>query len=143
MGSLAYDRTVNCCQRAGFNANIVQYSPQFPTLFLLVAAGTGVSLAPACMTRLTGRSLNRAEPSIEDYKMSLGPLYAVRNERSGKQLGDPEKAAKVILKLVSTTDHLLICFSEPDAVERARERVGTLLDEIASWENVSPSANYS
>jgi DNA-binding transcriptional LysR family regulator len=53
MGSLAYDRTINCCQRAGFNPNIVQYSPQFPTLFRLVAAGIGVSLAPACMMRLT------------------------------------------------------------------------------------------
>ena len=53
MGPLAYDRTIDCCKRAGFIPNIVQYSPQFPTLFRLVAAGIGVSLAPACMTRLT------------------------------------------------------------------------------------------
>lgn len=52
MGSLAYDRTIECCKRAGFSPNIVQYSPHFPTLFRLVAAGIGVMLAPACMTRL-------------------------------------------------------------------------------------------
>jgi DNA-binding transcriptional LysR family regulator len=52
MGPLAFDRTVACCERAGFRPNIVQLTPQFPTLFRLVAAGIGVSLAPACMTQL-------------------------------------------------------------------------------------------
>lgn len=52
MGPLAFDRTLECCERAGFQPNIVQYAPQFPTLFRLVAAGIGVSLAPECMTRL-------------------------------------------------------------------------------------------
>jgi DNA-binding transcriptional LysR family regulator len=53
MGPLAYDRTMDCCRRAGFHPNVVQHSPQFPTIFRLVAAGIGVSLAPACMARLT------------------------------------------------------------------------------------------
>jgi DNA-binding transcriptional LysR family regulator len=53
MGPLAFDRTVACCQRAGFTPNIVQNAPQFPTLFRLIAAGIGVTLAPACMLKLT------------------------------------------------------------------------------------------
>ncbi|SEG62562.1 transcriptional regulator, LysR family [Bryocella elongata] len=53
MGPLAYDRTIACCEQAGFVPEIVQYAPQFPTLFRLVAAGIGVSLAPACMARLS------------------------------------------------------------------------------------------
>jgi DNA-binding transcriptional LysR family regulator len=53
MGSLAYDRTVRCCLDAGFQPNIVQYAPQFPTLVRLVAAGLGVSIVPACVATAT------------------------------------------------------------------------------------------
>jgi DNA-binding transcriptional LysR family regulator len=49
MGPLAFDRTVACCEKSGFRPNIVQDAPQWPTLVRLVAAGLGVSLAPACV----------------------------------------------------------------------------------------------
>jgi DNA-binding transcriptional LysR family regulator len=53
MGPLAYDRTIACCERSGFRPNIVQDAPQWLTLVRLVAAGLGVSLAPACVARVT------------------------------------------------------------------------------------------
>jgi DNA-binding transcriptional LysR family regulator len=53
MGNLAYDRTVACCQEEGFRPNFVQDAPQWPTVLRLVAAGLGVSLAPACVARIT------------------------------------------------------------------------------------------
>jgi DNA-binding transcriptional LysR family regulator len=53
MGPLAFDRTMACCQRSGFRPNIVQDAPQWPTLVRLVAAGLGVSLAPACVAHVT------------------------------------------------------------------------------------------
>jgi DNA-binding transcriptional LysR family regulator len=49
MGTLAFDRTLRCCLDAGFQPEIVQEAPQFPTLIRLVAAGLGVSLVPACV----------------------------------------------------------------------------------------------
>jgi DNA-binding transcriptional LysR family regulator len=49
IGSLAYDRTIRCCLDAGFQPEIVQVAPQFPTLIRLVAAGLGVSIVPACL----------------------------------------------------------------------------------------------
>ncbi|HLY15587.1 MAG TPA: LysR family transcriptional regulator [Bryobacteraceae bacterium] len=52
MGSLAYDRTVACCEAEGFRPNFVQDAPQWPTVLRLVAAGLGVSLAPACVASL-------------------------------------------------------------------------------------------
>ena len=52
MGPLAFDRTMACCERAGFHPNIVQEAPQWPTLVRLVAAGLGVSLAPACVANV-------------------------------------------------------------------------------------------
>jgi DNA-binding transcriptional LysR family regulator len=52
MGNLAFDRTVACCEEAGFRPNFVQDAPQWPTVLRLVAAGVGVSLAPACVASL-------------------------------------------------------------------------------------------
>ena len=52
MGNLAYDRTVACCEAEGFRPNFVQHAPQWPTVLRLVAAGLGVSLAPACVARI-------------------------------------------------------------------------------------------
>jgi DNA-binding transcriptional LysR family regulator len=52
MGPLAFDRTIACCERTGFRPNIVQDAPQWPTLVRLVAAGLGVSLAPACVAKV-------------------------------------------------------------------------------------------
>jgi DNA-binding transcriptional LysR family regulator len=52
MGPLAYDRTIACCERSGFRPNIVQDAPQWLTLVRLVAAGLGVTLAPACVARV-------------------------------------------------------------------------------------------
>ena len=53
MGPLAFDRTIACCEAHGFRPNIVQDAPQWPTLVSLVAAGLGVSLAPACVANIT------------------------------------------------------------------------------------------
>jgi DNA-binding transcriptional LysR family regulator len=49
MGPLAFDRTLACCEAEGFRPNVVQEAPQWPTLVRLVAAGSGISLAPACV----------------------------------------------------------------------------------------------
>jgi DNA-binding transcriptional LysR family regulator len=52
MGPLSFDRTMACCEQHGFRPNIVQEAPQWPTLVRLVAAGLGVSLAPACVANI-------------------------------------------------------------------------------------------
>jgi DNA-binding transcriptional LysR family regulator len=53
MGPLAFDRTIACCQSGGFHPKIVQEGTQWPTIVRLVAAGLGVSLAPACIATVT------------------------------------------------------------------------------------------
>lgn len=74
MGNLAFDRTVACCEAAGFRPNIVQDAPQWPTVLRLVAAGLGVSLAPACVGNLmmpgvTYRKLRSRQWSSVDIGM--------------------------------------------------------------------------
>jgi DNA-binding transcriptional LysR family regulator len=65
MGPLAFDRTLACCE--GFRPNIVQEAPQWPTLVRLVAAGLGISLAPACVA-------NFAVPGVI-YKKLRSPYW--------------------------------------------------------------------
>jgi DNA-binding transcriptional LysR family regulator len=65
MGPLAFDRTLACCE--GFQPNIVQEAPQWPTLVRLVAAGLGISLAPACVA-------NFAVPGVI-YKKLRSPYW--------------------------------------------------------------------
>ena len=52
MGPRAFDRTMACCEEDGFRPRIVQETPQWPTAVRLIAAGLGVSIAPACVASL-------------------------------------------------------------------------------------------
>jgi DNA-binding transcriptional LysR family regulator len=79
MGPLAFDRTIACCERNGFHPNIVQDAPQWPTLVRLVAAGLGVSLAPACMATVaipgaTYREVRAACRTTVDLGVKAGPV---------------------------------------------------------------------
>jgi DNA-binding transcriptional LysR family regulator len=52
MGPVAYDRTIGLCETHGFQPQIVQETPQWPTAIRLIAAGIGISIAPACVAKL-------------------------------------------------------------------------------------------
>jgi DNA-binding transcriptional LysR family regulator len=53
IGPLAFDRTFACFEAEGFRPNVAQEAPQWPTVVRLVAAGSGVSLVPACVASFT------------------------------------------------------------------------------------------
>ena len=53
VGPVAYDRTIGVFERAGFTPEIVQEAMQWPTAIRLVAAGLGVSIAPACVAKMS------------------------------------------------------------------------------------------
>jgi DNA-binding transcriptional LysR family regulator len=77
MGPLAFDRTMSCCESSGFRPNIVQEAPQWPTLVCLVAAGLGVSLAPACVANIAipgavYRDVHAAGRTAVDLGIKLG-----------------------------------------------------------------------
>ena len=78
MGPLAFDRTIACCEANGFHPNIVQDAPQWPTLVRLVAAGLGVSLAPACVANVAipgavYREIPAAGRTTVDLGIKAGP----------------------------------------------------------------------
>lgn len=93
-------------------------------------------------TDWSGRSMIRAPRSIGDYDEMFEPVRAARAERSGKQKGDPRKAALAILTLIDSAippTHLLL---GPDAVEAVSTKITVLQDEIAAWKSVSMSTDF-
>jgi DNA-binding transcriptional LysR family regulator len=102
LGPLAFDRTVRCCQEHGFYPNIVQDAPQWPTLVRLVAAGLGVSLAPACVANVTipgavYRELKSSGTTTVDLGMKAGRESSLaRNFAASarEHLGRPDLAGE-------------------------------------------------
>src|ERR1700744_2928937 len=60
------------------------------------------ALAPGQFrTDWAGRSMDRAPRSIPDYDAGMDPIRAARMTKSGKQPGDPAKAAQALLTLLA------------------------------------------
>jgi len=52
-GSMAWKKTMDVCEAHGFTPRVVQEAPQWLTIMTLVGAGLGVTIAPACVKRLS------------------------------------------------------------------------------------------
>lgn len=93
-------------------------------------------------TDWAGRSMVRAERSIEDYDEVFEPLRQRRLERNGNQPGDPKKAGAAMLTLIASDNppaHLLL---GRDAISLVREKLGSLKSEFDAWEQVSSSTDF-
>lgn len=92
-------------------------------------------------TEWAGRSMVRTPRSIADYDALFAPIRQAREEKSGKQLGDPVKAAHAILTVIGSDTppaHLLL---GSDALALVREKLATLSQEINAWEAVTRSTD--
>jgi len=52
-GGGAWKKTVDICEANGFMPRVVQEAPQWLTIMSLIGAGLGVTIAPACVNRLS------------------------------------------------------------------------------------------
>lgn len=96
----------------------------------------------AFRTDWAGRSMIRAGRTIADYDALLTPISATRAARSGKQPGDPARAAQAMIKVVEADNppvHLLL---GTDALKFVREKIATLTQEIDTWEALSASTDF-
>lgn len=92
-------------------------------------------------TDWAGRSMQRTERSIADYDTLFDPVRHARQEKSGRQPGDPVKAARAILALVGAAAapaHLLL---GSDALRLVRGRLAELGSEFTAWEQVAQSTD--
>ena len=94
-------------------------------------------------TDWAGRSLLRAARSISDYDEVMNPARQRRMDYSGKQVGDPAKAAQAMLKVAMSDDppaHLLL---GSDAVRLVEEKINALEADFAAWKDVSFSTDVA
>ncbi|MGF6772397.1 NAD(P)-dependent dehydrogenase (short-subunit alcohol dehydrogenase family) [Paraburkholderia sp. GAS199] len=110
-------------------------------------AGFGIkvtAVAPGSFrTDWAGRSMVRAGRSIADYDALFDPIRAAREAKSGKQAGDPEKAAQALLQIVEADNppvHLLL---GSDALDLVRAKLASLTAEIEAWETLSRSTDFA
>jgi len=93
-------------------------------------------------TDWAGRSANESEQQIEDYKATAGKVRAAVRASSGKQPGDPVRAAKAIIDAVASGNpphHLLL---GNDAFEGAMEKLEHLRQDFAAGEAVARAADF-
>jgi NAD(P)-dependent dehydrogenase (short-subunit alcohol dehydrogenase family) len=92
-------------------------------------------------TDWAGRSMTRTPRSIADYDDIFNPIRQAREEKSGKQLGDPRKAARAMLAAIAADHppaHLLL---GSDALGLVRDKLSALNVEIGAWEATTVSTD--
>jgi len=92
-------------------------------------------------TEWAGRSMVRTPRSIPDYDALFDPIRKGREEKSGRQLGDPVKAARAMLATIESDEppaHLLL---GSDALGLVREKISSLNAEFNAWESVTRSTD--
>ncbi len=92
-------------------------------------------------TDWAGRSMVRSPRRLPDYDALFEPVRQARQEKSGKQLGDPVKAAHAMLALIESGNpptHLLL---GSDALSLVRQKLEALGKEIEQWEKLTRSTD--
>ena len=93
-------------------------------------------------TDWAGRSANESKKQIADYAATAGVCRSEMRADSGKQPGDPVRAAKAIVEAVASLNpphHLLL---GNDAFEGATAKLEALGKEFKAWESVSRGADF-
>lgn len=92
-------------------------------------------------TDWAGRSMQRTPRSIADYDTLFDPIRKAREEKSGKQLGDPVKAARAMLAVIEADEppaHLLL---GSDALRLVRGKLDDLERDLDAWAQVTVSTD--
>jgi NAD(P)-dependent dehydrogenase (short-subunit alcohol dehydrogenase family) len=92
-------------------------------------------------TDWAGRLMARTARSVADYDALFDPIRTARAEKSGKQLGDPAKAARAMLAVIASEAppaHLLL---GSDALALVRDKLSALTQELHAWEALARSTD--
>lgn len=117
-----------------------------------ISAALGQELAPfgvwvtavapgSFRTDWAGRSMRRSARGIADYDEQFTPIRAAREAKSGKQLGDPRKAAQALLQLIALPAPPTQLLLGSDALHLVRERLASASREIDRWEALTLSTD--
>jgi len=93
-------------------------------------------------TDFQGRSMTSVASPIDAYAQTAGARRAQLRASSGKQAGDPARAADAIIKVVEASDPPLHLVLGSNGVQRVREALQEVLRSVDEWETVSLSADF-
>lgn len=110
-------------------------------------AGLGIkvtALAPGQFrTDWAGRSMQRTPRSIADYDDVMIPVREGRMAKSGKQQGDPARAAQALLTLVDAPEAPTRLYLGTDALQFVGAKLDTFIAEMKQWEDLSRSTDFT
>ncbi|UIJ44814.1 oxidoreductase [Sphingomonas cannabina] len=109
-------------------------------------AGFGIkvtTLAPGQFrTDWAGRSMDRTPRSIADYDAVMDPIRSARQAKSGKQPGDPARAARALLTIVEAPNPPVRLFLGEDALALVEQKLDAMRAELADWDALSRSTGF-
>lgn len=93
-------------------------------------------------TEFNGRSASRAANPIADYADTAGRRSAALRASTGKQPGDPAKAAQLMCDIVDSPQPPLHVLVGSVALERWRGKLARFQKDIETWEERSRATAY-
>lgn len=93
-------------------------------------------------TDFQGRSMTSVARPIDAYAQTAGARRVQLRASSGKQAGDPERAADAIIKIVESADPPLHLVLGSNGVQRVREALRGVLRSVDEWEAVSLATDF-
>jgi NAD(P)-dependent dehydrogenase (short-subunit alcohol dehydrogenase family) len=94
-------------------------------------------------TDFLGRSISLAKREMPEYAGTAGVFRTFRANNDGKQVGDPDKAVKVILKAVDAEKPPLHLPLGVRAYALARMKIAEFTQDIDAWEEVAKATDYA
>jgi NAD(P)-dependent dehydrogenase (short-subunit alcohol dehydrogenase family) len=93
-------------------------------------------------TNWAGSSANETHAPIADYDATAGATRRALRDSSGKQPGDPVRAANAIIQAVESPKPPLHLLLGKEALQLAREKLEALRRNFDTWEKVTVGADF-
>ena len=101
------------------------------------------ALAPGQFrTDWAGRSMDRTPRTIADYDAVMDPIRTAREAKSGRQPGDPARAAQALLAITEANEPPTRLFLGDDALALVEGKIGQMKAELKAWELLSRSTGF-
>ncbi|MGV6875534.1 oxidoreductase [Pseudochelatococcus sp. B33] len=114
----------------------------------LAAEGKPIGIKVTCIepgpfrTDWAGRSMTQTPNRIAEYAETAGVRFARATEQSGKQPGDPARAAAAIIRIAGADDaprHLVL---GAFGIEQVTKRLNAALADIEAWRETGLAADF-
>ena len=109
-------------------------------------APLGIKVTVVCpsgfRTDWAGRSANNSKIVIDDYKATAETNKNTIRDNSGKQAGDPVRAAKAIVEAVESENPPLHLLLGAAALKGGRNKLEVLKKDFDTWADVTTGADF-